>query len=189
MKRVALILVSSFLFATTAVAANLDGNAVTALESVAGPGIAVKCTLRRPEALGHAFVDRRVISVRPWVCRRVNNLLLDAPEPYTPASYLAAWAVLILTHEAVHLSSYAGAGDEALTECRAIQLVREVALAVGMSDDVARALGHEALRYDAMLPGYDDYRVGLGLVPNYHATGCYDGGPLDIHPDSSDWPN
>jgi hypothetical protein len=190
-KRIALILVSSLslLVVPAANAASLDRHAVTALESVAGPRITVNCTLQRPEALGHAFVARRVIGVRPWVCRRVNRLLLDAPEPYTPDSYLASWAVLILTHEAVHLSDYAGAGDEALTECRAIQLVRQVALAAGLSDDIAGALGHEALRYDAKLPGYGDYRVGLGLIANYHATACFDGGPLDIHPDSSDWPN
>jgi hypothetical protein len=130
-----------------------------------------------------------MIGVRPWICRRVNGLLLDVPEPYSPDSYLAAWAVLILTHEAVHLSDYSGARNEALTECRAIQLVRQVALALGTTDEVARALGHEAMRYDAKLPGLGDYRVGLGLIPNYHATGCEDGGPLDIHPDSSDWPN
>jgi hypothetical protein len=191
MQRIALVLVSSLtlLVVPAANAASLDRHAVAALESVAGPGIRVNCTLRRPEALGHAFVATRVIGVRPWVCRRMNGLLLDAPEPYTPDSYQAAWAVLILTHEAVHLSDYAGAGDEALTECRAIQLVRPVALAAGFSDEIAGALGHEALRYDAKLPGYGDYRVGLGLIANYHASGCYDGGPLDIHPDSSDWPN
>ena len=188
-KRFAFVLLVTLVFATAAGAARLDGDAVAALESVAGPGISVDCQLRRPEALGHAFVARRVIGVRPWVCRRVNGLLLDATEPYSPDSYLVAWAVLILTHEAVHLSGYAGASDEALTECRAIQLVHQVALAFGMSDAVSRALGHEALRYDPKLPGFGDYRVGLGLVPNYHATGCYDGGPLDIHPDSSDWPN
>ena len=43
--------------------------------------------------------------------------------------------------------------------------------------------------YDGRLPGYGDYRVGLGLVANYHATGCYEGGELDIHPDSGDWLN
>jgi hypothetical protein len=191
MGQIALILLSSvsLLVAPPANAASLDHNAVAALESVAGPRITVNCTLQRPEALGHAFVARRAIGVRPWVCRRLNQLLLDAPEPYTSDSYLAAWAVLILTHEAVHLSDYTGAGDEALTECRAVQLVREVALAAGLGEGIAGALGHEALRYDAMLPGYGDYRVGLGLIANYHATGCYDGGQLDIHPDSTDWPN
>jgi hypothetical protein len=189
MKRLVIVLLSPLLFASAADAANLDRHAVIALETVAGPGIKVNCALRRPEALGHAFVQRRVIGVRPWVCRRINGLLLDAALLDTADSYAEAWSLLILTHEAVHLSSYDGAADEALTECRAIQLVRDVARAAGLSDQIAVGLGHEALRYDAVLPGYGDYRVGLGLIPNYHATGCYDGGPLDIHPDSSDWPN
>ena len=189
MKRFGLLLVLGLVFAAAASAARLDTRARQALESIARPGIRVECHLARPEALGHAFFARRVIGVRPWVCRRVNTAIAAQPEPYSEESYRTAFAILILTHEAVHLSSYAGARDEALTECRAIQLVRDVALRLGASDEVARALGHEALRYDAQLPGYGDYRVGLGLVANYHATGCYDGGSLDIHPDSSDWPN
>jgi hypothetical protein len=189
MKRFVFALLIPLVFVPAAGAASLDRHAVSALETVAGPGVKVDCALRRPEAFGHAFLQRRVIGVRPWVCKRANGLLLDAAPPYTPDSYPEAWALLILTHEAVHLSGYSGAGDEALTECRAIQLVREVALASGLSDELAAALGHEALRYDAMLPSFGDYRVGLGLVPNYHAPGCYDGGPLDIHPGSSDWPN
>ena len=95
----------------------------------------------------------------------------------------------MLVHEAVHVSDYEGRSDEALTECRAIQLVREAALVMGIDDAMARALGHEALRFDARLPGPDNWMVGLHEMPNYHAAGCEDGGPLDIHPESSDWPN
>ena len=81
-----------------------------------------------------------------------------------------------------------GADDEALTECRALQLVH-VALLLGADDENARAIGHEALRHDARLPGLGDWRVGLHEIPSYHAEGCQDDGPLDIHPDSHDWPN
>lgn len=182
-------LLLALVLAANATAARLNFRVVAALEPIAGAGISVDCHLNRPEALGHAFRARRVIGVRPWVCRRANAALATQPEPFSEASYRTAFSILILTHEAVHLSSYAGATDEALTECRAIQLVHDVALRLGATEAVARALGHEALRYDAQLPGYDDYRVGLGEIPNYHATGCYDGGELDIHPDSSDWPN
>jgi hypothetical protein len=96
---------------------------------------------------------------------------------------------LVSVHESVHLSAYAGREDEALTECRAIQLLRETALLVGVDDDTARALGHEAMRYDARLPGPGNWMVGLHEIPSYHSSDCHDGGPLDIHPDSSDWPN
>ena len=177
------------LLATATSAAHLDARAISALQSVVGTNARVECRLNRPEALGHVDRARRVISVRPWICRRVNNALLDEPAPYSPSSYRTAFALLVLTHEAVHLSGYEGRFDEALTECRALQLVRDVALALGAGDEAARAYAHEALTYDARLPDYGDYQVGLGLVPNYHATGCYDGGALDIHPDSSDWPN
>jgi hypothetical protein len=34
-----------------------------------------------------------------------------------------------------------------------------------------------------------DWRVGLHEIPSYHSPDCYYGGPLDFHPDSSDWPN
>ena len=189
MQRILVVVFTGLALVATASAARLDRRVVLALEPIAGWGISVDCRLDRPEALGHAFTVRRVIGVRPWVCRRVNAALSGEPTAYSAASYRLAFAVLVLTHEAVHLSSYAGAFDEALTECRAIQLVHDVAVRLGETDEAARALGHEAMRYDARLPGYDDYRVGLGLIPNYHATGCFDGGALDIHPDSSDWPN
>jgi hypothetical protein len=100
-----------------------------------------------------------------------------------------AQALLVVVHESVHLSDYAGRTSEALTECRAIQLIHQTALQLGVGDATARALGHEALRFDAQLPGPGDWRVGLHEIPNYHSPGCYDGGPLDIHPNSTDWPN
>ena len=189
MRALAVCILLGLVVVPTASALVLNDGAVVALESIAGPNVRVDCHLQRPEALGHAYKTRRVIGVRPWVCRRINTMLVEPAAPYSERSYGQAFAVLILTHEAVHLSAYSGAEDEALTECRAIQLVRTVALAFGLTDDVARALGHEAMRYDAKLPGYDDYRVGLGEIPSYHATGCYDDGPLDIHPGSHDWPN
>jgi hypothetical protein len=43
------------------------------------------------------------------------------------------------------------------------------------------------LRVDARLHGLGDWRVGLREIPNYHAEGCYQGGPLDIHRDLHDW--
>jgi hypothetical protein len=139
--------------------------------------------------LGHAEPARRLIEVQPFVCRRLNTLLVRQSPAYSQASFETAQALLILVHESVHLSSYAGASDEALTECRAIQLLRTTALAVGLPDDLARALGHEALRFDARLPGPDDWRVQLREIPSYHSPDCHPGGPLDIHSSSTDWPN
>jgi hypothetical protein len=170
----------------------LNAEAVNAVATIAGHGMPVRCAVPRAgaaEALGHADWRRETIELAPSVCRRVNALAAEPAQPQSPASYSQAEALLVLVHESVHLSSYSGSYDEALTECRAIQLVRGAALLLGTNDDVARALGHEAMRFDAELPGPGNWMVGLREIANYHSPDCYDGGPLDIHPDSTDWPN
>jgi hypothetical protein len=164
------------------------------LAGIADPPMSVRCSIPARdqgmfEVLGHADWAGRVIELAPSVCQRANALVASAARPYSRASYQQAQALLVGVHESVHLSVYSGHEDEALTECRAIQLVRKAALDVGADDATARALGHEAMRYDAHLPGPGDWMVGLHEIPNYHSPDCYDGGPLDIHPDSSDWPN
>jgi hypothetical protein len=165
-----------------------------ALASIAGLPLSVRCSIPAKdegmfEVLGHADWNRRLIELTPAVCRRDNALVTTAAAAYSKASYMQAQALLVAVHESVHLSAYSGHEDEALTECRAIQLVRQAALGIGVDDTTARALGHEAMRYDARLPGPGDWRVGLHEIPNYHSPDCYDGGPLDIHPASTDWPN
>jgi hypothetical protein len=159
---------------------------------IAGPHVRVECAVRDGgiyDVLGHADWNRRVIELAPAVCGRLNGLASTPAPPSTTVSYAQAQALLVLVHESVHLSGYPGRKNEALTECRAIQLVHDAALVLGVQDETAAALGHEALYYDAKLPGPGDWRVGLHELPDYHAAGCYDGGPLDIHPDSHDWPN
>jgi hypothetical protein len=165
-----------------------------ALAPVADGPVRVRCSIPPAhrglvEALGHVVWSRRLIELAPGICRGANSLVQAPAAPYSNASFLQARALLVSVHESVHLSAYAGREDEALTECRAIQLVRETALLVGVDDDTARALGHEAMRYDARFPGPGNWMVGLHEIPNYHSPDCHDGGPLDIHPDSSDWPN
>jgi hypothetical protein len=165
-----------------------------AVASIAGDPIHIRCSIRPGdaglgEALGHANWGLRLIELAPRICRSANSLVTAPAQPYSRASFVQAQALLVVVHESVHLSEYEGNADEALTECRAIQLVRETALRIGVDDARARALGHEALRFDAQLPGPGDWRVGLHEIPSYHSPDCYDGGTLDIHPDSSDWPN
>jgi hypothetical protein len=180
--------------ATAARALQLGASGRAAVAVIAGTGVRSRCTIPPGDAglvevLGHADWDRRLIELRPAICRNVNALGSAPATAYSGASFAQAQAFLVLVHESVHLSEYDGARDEALTECRAIQLMRETALTIGVDDATARALGHESLRYDARLPRLGDWRVGLNEIPNYHSEDCYDGGPLDIHPDSSDWPN
>jgi hypothetical protein len=170
----------------------LDARVFPAVNAIAGRAVTIRCTAVETgqfEALGHADFKRRRITLQPSLCRRINELVAAPAAGGTPAAGAQARALLVLAHEAVHLSSYAGRTNEALTECRAIQLVATTARALGVDAATASALGHEALRFDALLPGPGDWLVGLGEVPSYHSPDCYDGGPLDIHPDSSDWPN
>ena len=119
------------------------------------------------------------IYVKPWVCERIDHRYGSERQPVGLSAL--AKALLVLTHESVHVSDFAGARDEALTECQALQLVATVARALGSSPAEARALGKAALVHHASLLAR--------YAPHYTATGCYDDGALDIHPDSHDWPN
>jgi hypothetical protein len=175
-------------------AVQLQARPLAAVAAIAVPPVRVRCTIPpadagEVDALGHVVWKKRLIELAPSICRNANALAFSPARPYSRASYRQAQAVLVVVHESVHLSDYIGRTDEALTECRAIQLVREAALLIGVEDETARALGHEAMRFDAQLPGPDNWMVGLHELPNYHSPDCYDGGPLDIHPESSDWPN
>jgi hypothetical protein len=170
----------------------LSARWVDGIARISGRPVSVRCGVVDGGyivPLGHADRARRLIEVQPFVCNRLNAFLVREAPAYSQASFATAQALLILVHESVHLSSYSGNGDEALTECRAIQLIRTTALALGVPDTLARALGHEALRFDARLPGPDDWRVQMRELPSYRSPECYDGGPLDIDPASSDWPN
>jgi len=180
--------------ATTTRTLQLRAPAREAIAMIAGTGVRSRCTIPPSdmglvEALGHADWDTRLIELRPVICKNVNALSSAPATAYSRRSFTQAQALLVLVHEAVHLSAYEGGRDEALTECRAIQLMRETALTLGVGEATARALGHEALRFDARLPGPGNWMVGLHEIPNYHAPDCYDGGTLDTHPESNDWPN
>ena len=115
------------------------------------------------------------------------------PERHTlikwkPCHDLAAWlgsdrkhptrgqmiAVHVLTHETMHM---AGATDEAITECRAMQRDATMARRLGADPGAARAL---AVRYwQEIYPSMPEaYRTG----------GCRSGGELDEHLPDPPWP-
>lgn len=196
-RRLAFVGAAALVLAGTACAAKTHsaharGGMLEAVEWIAGPSVSVRCTdpvQGQFEALGHADREHRVVELAPRLCRRLDSLVSAPAAAYSAASYTQAQALLVLVHESVHLSAYEGSTDEALTECRALQLVDAAALMLGVDHATARALGHEALRYDAQLPGPGNWMVGLHEIPSYHSAGCHDGGPLDIHPRSHDWPN
>jgi len=170
----------------------IRAEAYAVVGAIAGPDVRVRCTITQDgvfDALGHVDWRMRRIELAPRICRRLNGLVSAAATPATSASFTQAEALLVLVHESVHLSTYEGRSDEALTECRAIQLVHVAARMLGLDDATARALGHEAMRYDAELPGPGNWMVGLHEIPSYHSPDCHDDGPLDIDPESHDWPN
>ncbi len=165
----------------SAIVPTLAPSAQKAFESVvAGRAIHVDCSYADASSPGEAIPSIATTYVYPSICRRINSFARAVPAAGSSASYAAAQAILVLTHESVHLSSYVGHTDESLTECRAIQLVGEVAASLGASPDEADAVAHEALRYHEQL---------LAANPSFVAAGCVPGGPLDIHPGSQSWPS
>jgi hypothetical protein len=134
--------------APAAKALRLDDRMMGVVASIADAGMRVSCvppTSGPYEVLARVDWNRRVIQLEPILCRRLNGLAASPASPYTHASYTQAQALLVLVHESVHLSSYTGRRDEALTECRAIQFVHDAGLALGFDDATARALGHDRL--------------------------------------------
>jgi hypothetical protein len=83
-------------------------------------------------------------------------------------------AVHVLAHESYHLF---GIIDEARTECMSVQNTARTAEMLGASATQARSL---AERY---------WTEFYPRLPNeYLSSECRDGGSLDRHPQSSDWP-
>jgi hypothetical protein len=165
---------------------------LTVIGTVSGHPVQVHCGVEHGgyiDVLGHSDRGLRLIELHPRICGRLDNLVA-APAPIgTAASAAESEALLVALHEAVHLSAYGAHADEAEVECRAVQLVAPAALHLGLNAVQAAALGHAALLFHQRLPGPGDWRVGLHEMPNYQSPDCYDGGPLDIDPESSNWPN
>jgi hypothetical protein len=86
----------------------------------------------------------------------------------------AAIAVNVLSHESWHL---AGIRDEAATQCYALQSNADTAVRLGANEDDARSIAGFILR-----------EVQPALPADYRSRDCYDGGPLDLHPDRRSWP-
>jgi hypothetical protein len=88
--------------------------------------------------------------------------------------FSAAWAAHTLAHESFHLRGFE---DEGVTECYALQNTAYVAERLGVPHKQARQM-------QAWL-----YQKGYPNEPQeYRSSGCYNGGPLDLRPDSNVWP-
>ncbi len=165
---------------------------LAAIGTVSGHPVQVHCSVEHGgyvDVMGHSDRRLRLIELHPRICRRLDALLVAPAPTGSPAFAAESEALLVAMHEAVHLSAYGAHADEAEVECRAVQLVAPAAVHLGLSRAQADALGHAALRFHQRLPGPGDWRAGLHEMPDYQSPDCYDGGPLDIDPESSDWPN
>ena len=86
----------------------------------------------------------------------------------------AAWAAHTLAHESFHLRGYE---DEGATECYALQNTAFVAERLGVP-------AKQALKLQAWV-----YEKGYPNEPeDYHSTQCYNGGRLDLRPQTNVFP-
>jgi hypothetical protein len=86
----------------------------------------------------------------------------------------AGWAAHTLAHESFHLRGFQ---DEGVTECYALQNTAFVAERLGVPEQQAQDL-------QAWL-----YKRGYTNEPTeYQSAQCYDGGPLDVRPQQTQFP-
>jgi hypothetical protein len=88
--------------------------------------------------------------------------------------FKAGWAAHTLAHEAFHLRGFQ---DEGVTECYALQNTAFVAERLGVPTDEARKL--QAWLFVKGYPNEPE---------EYHSAQCYDGGPLDLRPQLTEFP-
>jgi hypothetical protein len=125
---------------------------------------------------GLAVPDTGRIDLSPDVCVPVRRFLFEGYAPHLSfETFELSQALVVFAHEAEHLRSPTAGEDE--TECHALQRVRGLVRDVGHGEAYADELA--GLAWDIGYPEKSDaYRTEL----------CYDGGPLDLHRQSSIWP-
>lgn len=124
-------------------------------------------------ALGYVSSDLKRIALRHGICRRLQEVI-DSPDP---DSRFHSTAVLVLTHEAMHVR---GLTNEAQTECAAIQRAAKAALLLGVPDTVARKLAQNywLVQYRQIRQTTDD---------SYYSPECRPRGALDEGLQYSPW--
>lgn len=127
------------------------------------------------DAAGVAFIPRSLAYLEPSVCRSLYRL---AFEHQVGNRDDAAFAVTVLAHEATHLR---GVGNEAKTECFALQEGVTLGQRLGLSPRAARDLMREQLDRD--LSDSSVQRIDYRLPP-----GCRNGGSLDLRPSDTTFP-
>jgi hypothetical protein len=108
--------------------------------------------------------------------RNVGNVDLSCLDTSTcgEKQFRLGWAIHTLAHESFHMR---GVGEEAQTECYAMQTTAAVAVSLGIPKGRA-----EQLQRWIWAKGYPDEPA------EYTTTACHNGGPYDLHPYSPAWP-
>jgi hypothetical protein len=122
--------------------------------------------------LGWVIRKRDVINLSYPVCKQLDSLTDRSSRPDLADT---SAAVGTLAHETMHV---AGIADEGIAECYAMQLTAVTALGLGADADYADQLRALYYEFNQM------HRSGT----EYDSPDCYDGGPLDLDPESRHWP-
>lgn len=134
-KATALAVVALIFAADAGAAASPQTRVHQAMTQTAGRPFQLDCSYAaRDGAPAIAYPDSPpVVYAKPWVCGQARSFVKRP-------TVQAARALLILTHEALHIRLWAGARDEVATECAALDTVA----------DFARMLGARAAMADAV---------------------------------------
>lgn len=127
--------------------------------------------IRTPDAAGVTDMATRRIDLSPAVCEVLHQIKRIARQDLWLDP---AFALVALAHESQHAAGYA---NEAVAECRGLQLVAREAALFG----VPRSFGQDfAVEY-----WLDAYQY---LPRRYRSSECRNGGRLDLRPHSNVWP-
>lgn len=127
------------------------------------------------DALGVAFIRSRLALLRPDICRRLVAVAFEGDGRERDDT---GRAVLVLAHEAVHLS---GERDEGVTECRALQEGVSLGQRIGLERAASAAMMAEL--HGRILGERSITRLSYRLPPS-----CRNGGSLDLRPDDPTFP-
>jgi hypothetical protein len=126
------------------------------------------------DTLGIAFPRAGIAYLDQGICRALHDLVLDGKD----RGERTGEAIVVLTHEAVHLR---GERREGVTECLALQEGVRLGVRLGLDERRARTLMGAEL--DRRLAERSVIRAAYALP-----TTCRDGGSLDLRPADSRFP-
>ena len=121
-----------------------------------------------PYWLGWVRGNRGIINLSYPACVHLDRIAYDDARL---TSLQVGAAVGTLAHEAMHV---AGIHDEGVADCYAMQLTALTALRLGAQPDYAELMRVRNAEHN------EKYRSGT----EYDSPDCYDGGPLDLDPDT-----